>query len=189
MAPDDVVELILGQAGPQGQQRPDNPAETGLILPGIVDFSTVEPLSAAPAVAPPAPRESETLYTCICRACSAVWTEPASSLPGGTRPGSVHLIRCPVPYLGEGDPYPFRIVAKRIRAIATTKPHRCGVRCAFSVAADCRCECLGANHGTARQIPPPLAAVPGTMPVDQDDLNRLYDRLEAPAWVPPSRRS
>jgi len=27
------------------------------------------------------------------------------------------------------------------------------------------------------------------MPVDRDDLNRLYDRLEAPAWVPPSRRS
>jgi len=32
----------------------------------------------------------------------------------------------------------------------------------------------------ARRRPPPLAAVPGTMPVDRDDLNRLYDRLEEP---------
>jgi len=183
-----VVELIPGKAGAKGQRSPNHPTPAGRFSPGNVDFSTVEPLSAAPAVAPPASLESETLYTITCRACLAAWTEPAPSLPGGTRPGSVHLIRCPVPYLGEGDPYPFRIVAKRIRAIATTKPHKCGVRCAFSVAADCRCECLGANHGTERQITPALAVVPGTMPVDRDDLNRLYDRLEAPAWVPPSRR-
>jgi len=119
-------------------------------------------------------------------------------LPGGTRPGSVHLIRCPVPYLGEGDPYPFRIVWKRIRASTNGSRHACNDACRNACpdptrdACVCHCECLGANHGTARQIPPippALAVVPGTMPVDRDDLNRLYDRLEAPAWVPPSRRS
>jgi hypothetical protein len=128
----------------------------------------------------------DTLYTCSCRACLAAWTEPAPSLPGGTRPGSVHLTRCPKPHecgplCRPGcDGYDYKIVAKRIRAIATTKPHKCGVRCAFSVAADCRCECLGVHHGTARQLTPALAVVPGTMPVDRDDLNRLYDRLENP---------
>jgi len=116
-------------------------------------------------------------FSTACRACGDAWIETETL---GNRPGSAHLAICRVPYLGEGDPYPFRIVAKRIRAIATTKPHKCGDRCRYALSPDCRCECLGVHHGVLRQLTPALAVVPGTMPVDQDDLNRLYDRLENP---------
>jgi len=84
-----------------------------------------------------------------CLACKEDWTEPDSA-----RPGAAHLAQCPVPYVGEGDGYYFKIRVHHVRRIV-----------------------------------PVLALVPNPMPVDRDDLNRLYDRLEAPAWVPPSRRS
>ena len=65
------------------------------------------------------------------------------------------------------------------RAPLTAKPSRAE-----------RYAALGFRHPEAlADMMEALMPAARVMPVDLDDLNRLYDRLEAPAWVPPSRRS
>jgi len=163
-----VAELIKGQPAPE-KTAPTDSASQQADFPQVNHFCTDSPQITT----------GENRFTVACRACGQRWTEV---VPAGARPGDCHRCRS-----YQGDPafeYAATITSRLIVHKPAAKLHKCTpTRCRSARGNVCGCECMGAYHGAyylrERQTPEQERA----------ELDRLYDRLEQPAWVPPSRRS